>query len=489
MRRTFLITIIVHLISCASFAYTIFRFNMRSQSFLSLKSTTTSTVTNNYEFIAYTKDHMPNTLVTDCSHPSCDQITHHLKKKGQVALNDNINRGDTATHGVLNAIKSKSPFLIRNKYISCNHFDIDGFLGVWCIINQAAAMEHESLIRECATIGDFRELSLDEPWKHKALRLACWLNSEERRLFYRPYETRSKRVISEAVVVSPDTQPVTPIPATTNTTSIYDETSKWSYFLSTFKDALYNLSSSSPDPVYISQSDEEYQRVCTGYSLLHHQPLHSLSSTLNTTSIIAKHPAIGLVVIQTPEPLHYYSLFSVTRGYDIVLSIYSNNRYELECKYTTHIDLVSRPTLPRVDLQFLAVYLNRIETALYTSLHDPTTDGHNSDLPPRYEWRADKPYDSGPILRLESQYHLTKSERYGHPYERPIYPSLIPPHRIQTLVTSFLTFAYTNITPKYDWQTAGYIEFNRILEGRLTQWWGMVENVTYTVPKRTSIHL
>lgn len=49
---------------------------------------------------------------------------------------------------------------------------------------------------------------------------------------------------------------------------------------------------------------------------------------------IEKLPAIGLVVIAAPEPLHYYSLFSHTTGYDVVLTMYDDNRYEVECKYT-----------------------------------------------------------------------------------------------------------------------------------------------------------
>lgn len=47
---------------------------------------------------------------------------------------------------------------------------------------------------------------------------------------------------------------------------------------------------------------------------------------------IERLPRIGLVVISAPEPLHYYSLFSHTHGYDCVLMMYDDNRYELECK-------------------------------------------------------------------------------------------------------------------------------------------------------------
>jgi hypothetical protein len=31
-------------------------------------------------------------------------------------------------------------------------------------------------------------------------------------------------------------------------------------------------------------------------------------------------PGLGLAVLSAPEPLHYYSLFSHTIGYDVVVS-------------------------------------------------------------------------------------------------------------------------------------------------------------------------
>ena len=45
---------------------------------------------------------------------------------------------------------------------------------------------------------------------------------------------------------------------------------------------------------------------------------------------IHRWPEVGLVAIETSEPVHYYSLFSQTVGFDAVLSIYSGGRVELE---------------------------------------------------------------------------------------------------------------------------------------------------------------
>eukprot|EP00960_Hanusia_phi_P039932 754149-Hanusia_phi.AAC.4 len=43
---------------------------------------------------------------------------------------------------------------------------------------------------------------------------------------------------------------------------------------------------------------------------------------------------ISLCVIQVPEPIHYYALFSISKGFDVVLSGYNRNRHEIEQKYT-----------------------------------------------------------------------------------------------------------------------------------------------------------
>ena len=163
------------------------------------------------------------------------------------------------------------------------------------------------------------------------------------------------------------------------------------------------------------------------------------------------------MVVHSKEPLHYYSLFSVTRGFDIVLSCYSNRRYEVEEKYTTFIDLASRPSLPRIELAVLAEALNKREEAL----------GRPADSP--LEWFGNRITDSGPILRLESKVqHLSKAERYGHQFERPIFESLISPAEMEFLVSSYFEFAYKEQSPKRDWTWKELHEINLSLDWK--QW-------------------
>ena len=178
---------------------------------------------------------------------------------------------------------------------------------------------------------------------------------------------------------------------------------------------------------------EEYQRVVAECALL------------ESTGGVQRYDDIGLVLLTTSEPMHYYSLFSSSLKCDIVLAAYSNNRYEVEIKYTTFVDLQTRPTLPRVEMQYLADTLNALE------------QGNGGDL----SWHANRINDSGPLLRIESKTkHLTKSERYGHPFERPIHSSSIPPARFQAIVTSYFEYALHGVKPKKGWTWSEYQSFN-----------------------------
>jgi hypothetical protein len=48
------------------------------------------------------------------------------------------------------------------------------------------------------------------------------------------------------------------------------------------------------------------------------------------------------------------------------------------------------------------------------------------------QWVANSLTDTGPLLRLQRRgENLTKAQRYGHPFERPVYSSSIPPRKMQ----------------------------------------------------------
>ena len=170
-------------------------------------------------------------------------------------------------------------------------------------------------------------------------------------------------------------------------------------------------------------------------------------------------------------------------------------------KYTSMIDLGSRPTLPRVDMTPLATYLNIVEkeeksegertknfeqlsesyhrmtgTEMMSELGDriiPENVGRSEEVTQSLHWHCDRITDSGPILRLNSDVNkLSKAARYGHPYERPIYSSSISPSEMKEIVFSFFSYAYSGgtdgrVKPKKDHEWCDLHEFNKRIDWSL----------------------
>lgn len=332
-------------------------------------------------FIPFHKINNQKVIIVDGIHPSALVLSHW--KGGNI--HPSI-AADTSAEIVLNAIKNNFEG-INNPNLSATHFDIDGFVGVWALFNPKLALQYFDVLKELAIIGDFRELNLHKKGSETALKLACYINTEEKEKFYVPFGEKEEIKLCEE---------------------------KFLYFLDRFEDILLNVEK------YQSIWEKEYNQVLNDYQIVH-----------SASSEISNYAEIGLQSIKTAKPLHYYALFSASNGYDIFLSIYDNNKFELEYKYTTWVDIVSRPTLPRVHLKILCEQLNILE---------------QSD----YQWHVDSISDTGPILRLEKN-GISKAERYANPTEREIYSSSIDAALFERLVVDFFKFAYRSIKAKNFW--------------------------------------
>ena len=297
---------------------------------------------------------------------------------------------DTSAGIVLNAIKANLPGL-DIPYITATHFDIDGFIGVWALFNHELALKHELLLKEAAQIGDFRNYDIKSPYSDHALKLVCWIDTVEREKFYPPFGTDDMEA---------------------NEITMCEE--KFHFFLEAFEDVLLNVEK------YRSTWGKDHENVMKGLKVI------SSRSTWGQ-----RYLHLGLTIVGTPAPLPYYALFETSQATDIVLSMYSKKRYELEYKYTTWVDIVSRPTLPRISLQPLADQLNAIERS-------------------GYKWYCDKITDTGPILRLENS-GLTKAQRFANPTERTIFSSSIGETKMQQVVMDYFENAYKDIQPKSSW--------------------------------------
>ncbi|MBA9076226.1 DUF6687 family protein [Rufibacter quisquiliarum] len=348
-----------------------------------------------YSYLPFPELKKTPAVVVDSFHPNGLVLSHW---RG-APVPDEL-REDTSAGMVLQALKQDWPELKKYHRATANHFDIDALVGVWALLNPVLAGQHEELLRQVAIIGDFRELNLSAPHAEEALQLVCWINAEEKSRFYPPfgaYELEENEVVAS-------------IP-------------KFEFFLQAFTEVLLHPQE------YRTLWQPEFEQVMQRHAQMH-------GPETNLTAL----PALGLVVLETPEPVHYYALFSRTAGFDIVLACYQDQRYEVECKYTTWVDIASRPTLPRPDLRPLARHLNSLETS-----------GRS--------WAADGPTDTGPLLRLQGQ-ELSKAQRYGNPQERPVYSSSLTPAQMVREVSAFLEEVFREVKPKKYWTWAEVREFN-----------------------------
>ena len=303
-------------------------------------------------------------------------------------------RDDTSAGSCLRALHAPATPGLEASAVTANHFDIDGFIGVWALLNPELALAHETLLQLVAVLGDFRELNWQQPLADHALKLACWLNAEEKARFYEPFGAPARRRREDEASAE-----------------------KFAWFLPRFAEILL-----APE-VGRAAWEPEYQRV--------KKAVAALQSSLTQRT---DYPAVGLAVVRTPAPVPYYALFGPTAGFDWVLSLYDGQRYELECKYTTWIDLASRPTLPRLALAPLAARLNELEKS-------------------NYRWHADPLTDTGPLLRLTGR-PLSKAERYADPDGRPIYASSLAASTVENEVVAFLQQGYAHSQPKTYWTWA-----------------------------------
>lgn len=336
---------------------------------------------------AEARRHAAATVVVDSILPRAAlTLAHWRGAPTPPALQD-----DTSAGSALRALAAPPAELLAARYVTANHFDVDGFVGVWALLHPALARPHAELLRLVAVLGDFREISWQHPLADHALKLVCWLNAEEKARFYEPFGAPARRRREDEASAE-----------------------KFAWFLPRFGEILAN-----PDLGRAAWLPE-YERVRAAVAVMQ-----------SPATAVRRYADIALTVVRTPAPLPYYALFGPSAGTDLVLSLYDGRRYEFEYKYTTWIDLESRPTRPRLPLDALVAALNARETS-----------GHH--------WTAEGITDTGPLLRLLGR-RLSKAQRYADPDQRPIYASSLGPEEMEQLVVSFFRQHYAHIEPRRYW--------------------------------------
>lgn len=342
-------------------------------------------------FLPFHELHNTPAIVVDGAHKQGLVLSHW---RGQNTIP--FCAGDTSADVVFNALQANISGL-ETEAVTATHFDVDGFVGVWALFNREQAMRYEDVLRAAARIGDFREFDVHSETDHTALKLVCWINEEERIRFYPPYGEEDE--IRQCV-------------------------GKFEWFLPAMGDVLERMDD------YADVWKNEYERV-----------VHDCGVLEGKESEMLRHEHIGLTIIRTPEPLHYYALFGKSAGTDIVLTVYDNHRYELEYKYTTWVDITSRGVLPRINMQPLCNLLNAMETS-------------------GSFWFADAVTDTGPVMRLGNP-ALTKAQLFDNPCNRDILFSSIPEEILIRCVTDFFHRSYSGISPRQNWSWEEIRALNR----------------------------
>ncbi len=333
------------------------------------------------KFIPYREIGNKDVLVVDGQHKRCVKLSHW----GGANIFKDI-EADSSAEIVINAIR-KNHSSIDRELVSASHFDIDGFIGVWALGHQEYAVNNQHVLVHMAMTGDFREFDTEIKDADLTLKLVAWINKIEKEKFYPPFGVSNE--LSSCA-------------------------KKFDFFLQYFSEIVEHIEN------YSHVWQDEYNKVLTDIE----------TARAPGTKVIG-FKEIGLCVVKTPDPLHYYAITGLTKGYDTVLSIFDNNRYEMEYKYTTWIDMASRPTWPRVKPDGLIKLLNELE---------------KND----YRWYMDRLADSGPILRLIDK-PIPKVIRYDQPYKREIFSSAINEEQLIKIVVDYFKDRYKDIVPKYSW--------------------------------------
>ena len=268
-------------------------------------------------------------------------------------------RANTSTETALNwlslSTEEREALTGEPEKVTCNHWDIDGFLAVWSLLNPRIALQHKDELIAAGHLGDFREF--DPLWPNclKGLKICALLNHVERSTFCLPFGNLQDASIEYEVAQR-----------------------KFDYFLPRFAQWLERIED------YRLMWIDEYSEV-----------LNDLLFIDSGNALIEEHEDLGIAIVRTSKPLHYYASFSRVRS-GLVVSIVDSKPYvEAEYKYETGVGRLDRPNQPRIDLRPLAERLTELETA---------NDVH---------WTFDNLHEGGPALRPEwHKRPLTHEERY-----------------------------------------------------------------------------
>lgn len=225
-------------------------------------------------------------------------------------------KADTSTEIVLRFLRSPMYITLTREthVVSNDHYDIDGLLSVWALLNPELALKWGQLVVEAATTGDF-----DRFTSPRAVQFCLTLNAIER-IGIQPLLSRS-RWTTEDVTGFINRQ-----------------------LLPVVSDCLER-----PE-CYRHLWAQEYREV-----------EESQKSLTSGSARITELPDLDLAIVESERPLHDYAVYAATDRLR-VLTVSGRQTYCLRYRYESFVEVTSRAPTPRIRLDALVKRLNELET-------------------------------------------------------------------------------------------------------------------------------
>ena len=263
-------------------------------------------------FIPYPIATIPNVIVDGARNGHTVLTLSHWPKSGSPAAL----RADTSTAIVFNYLDAPA-YHVDAEAVSNNHFDEDGLVGIFALLQPAFAQRHRDLLLDVAQAGDFGVFE-----RRAAARVAFALSAYAdpdssplpADLFSRPYPVLAGELYIRLLDVLPKL-----------IVGVEDYRALW---------------------------EREDAKLTASEELLDH----------GVIAIEERHD-IDLAIVRLPEDLaecHPFALHSRTRCGRVLLL--RGRRAELQYRYESWVQLASRKPAPRVDLSELASELTGDET-------------------------------------------------------------------------------------------------------------------------------
>jgi hypothetical protein len=226
-------------------------------------------------------------------------------------------KADSSTEIAINYLRSPE----RERYrqgagaVSNNHYDVDGLMSMWAVLNPEAALQRADLLVTCGECGDFDRWSGE-----RATKVTCALYG------------------LESLPSSPMRQGLA---------GIRDYLDRTAYL---YRESLPMVRDLLDDPDRFEEYwRPEYEKVVAGRELF-------AKGEANVQEL----PEADLAIFELPHQVHDMALYEQTERSRVVL-VMDGFRYQVRYRYESWVELQSRRPPPRIDLRPFANELQAIE--------------------------------------------------------------------------------------------------------------------------------